>query len=304
MIVGIGRTLKFAASNFWRNLWLSLITVFVMVLTIFSMTLVGGLNIMGREAIEAIQQKVDITILFYTDLDADEVLKARDFLKELDVVSQVVYISPDSALQTFKQDHADDPDILRALEELDENVFPASLVVRANDIDQYPKILERFSASEYYQYVDRTDFSDSKEIIDTIDRIISRLYTIGLSVSLIFIVISIIVMFNTIRVTIYSHREEVGIMKLVGATNWFIRSPFVIESMLIGLIAAAITIALFYALLYVTDPMLTAFFAGYDFSLFAYFKTHALQFIGVEFAGAILLSVVSSMVAIGRYLKV
>lgn len=304
ILLGVVRTTRFAFSNFWRNLWLSLITVFVMVLTIFSMTLVAGLNILGQQVIDAIQQKVDVTILFYPDVSDEIIFSAHEELNEMDEVAQVVYISQESALQQFKENHADDPDILRALEELDTNILPASLVIRANDIDEYPRIVDRFQSSEYFQYVDRTDFSDSKQIIETIDRIISRLYTVGVGVSTIFIVIAIIVMFNTIRVTIYSHQEEVGIMKLVGATNWFIRAPFVIESILIGTMSATVTIGLFYLLLYVTDPMLTAFFTGYEFSLFVYFRAHAAQFIALELAVAVVLSVVSSMIAITRYLKV
>ncbi|MBI2410465.1 MAG: FtsX-like permease family protein [Candidatus Kerfeldbacteria bacterium] len=302
MFVGIIRTIRFAVQNFSRNLWLSVITVFLLVLTTMSMTLVGTLNIIGQQVIHTIQDKVSIDLYFYDSVSEKDIIDTQNFLQSLSGVADLVYVSKDQALEQFKEKHADDPEILSSLSEMEENVLPASLTVRARSIDDYPHIIRAFQASPYSEFIDRTDYSDNRAIINRVTTLTHKAYDIGLGVSLIFIIISIVVIFNTIRITIYSHREEVGIMKLVGATNWFVRAPFVLESVLLAVIASVITLSLFYVLLYGSDPTITAFFEG-QFSILHYCTEHIWRIVAIEFGGAILLSVASSMIAITRYLK-
>lgn len=303
MIVGILRTTQFAFQNVWRNLWLSFITIFILFLTTMSITLVAGLSIIGQQAISAIQDEVNIDLYFYDYVREEQILDAKGYLETQPEVSDVIYVSQEDAEADFRATHADDADILNALDQLEGNVLPASLVVRAQSIEEYPTIIERFETSEFQEFVDRTDYSDNQEIISYITQVTSRAYQIGAGVSLLLVVIAVIVIFNTIRITIYSHREEVGIMKLVGATNWFVRAPFILESVLIAVISALATIAVFGLLLYFSDPMITSFFAGYDFSIYQFFLENIGAFILFELAGAALLSVVSSMIAITRHLR-
>lgn len=304
MIVGSIRATKFALNNFFRNLWLSVITVFLMILTLLSITLVFGLNIVGHQIINAIQDKVDIDLYFYDSVTEQEILDTQNFLSSMDEVSDVRYVSKEDADKLFRESHADDVEMIAALDELDEIVFPASLIVQTEKVDDYAKVISRFEASEYFHLIDEADYGDNQQIIATISQITERAYQVGIGVSTIFILISIVVIFNTIRITIYSHREEVGIMKLVGATNWFIRAPFFIESILLALIASGLTLGLFYVLLTISDPAIRTFFSGYDFSILQYFQTHWLKMVVGEVLIAIVLSVMSSMVAITRYLKV
>ena len=304
MIVGLFRTTQYAMQNAWRNLWLSVVTVFLLVLTTFSITLVVGLNVMVQQVIRAVESNVEIDLLFHTYVTEAEVLEAQKYLGEQPGVTQVIYTSQEQALETYRADHAADTAIIATLDELDENILPASLTIRATDIDQYETIVSSFEASSYAELVDVTNFSDSEEIIRNIRGYTDSVYRIGLVISFIFIVISVIVIFNTIRIAIYNHRESIGIMKLVGATNWFIRGPFLFEGVLLGVISAGITLVVFYALLYVSDPEITAFFAGYDFSAWTYFTARAYHVVVAEVLGAVLLSVVSTMVAITRYLRV
>ncbi|PIW37418.1 MAG: hypothetical protein COW24_00255 [Candidatus Kerfeldbacteria bacterium CG15_BIG_FIL_POST_REV_8_21_14_020_45_12] len=304
MIVGIFRTVKYALQNSWRNLWLSVVTIFLLVLTTFSITLVVGLNVMVQQVIRAVESNVEIDLLFHTYVPEADILEAQKFVNNLPGVTQVIYISQEQALETYRQDHAGDAAIIATLDELDENVLPASLTVRADEIDKYQDIVSAFEGSEYADLVDVTNSSDSEDIIRNIRGYTDSVYKIGLAVSFIFIVISVIVIFNTIRIAIYNHRESIGIMKLVGATNWFIRGPFLFEGVILGALAACITLIIFYGLLYLSNPQITAFFAGYDFSAWTYFVTRGYQVIVLEVVGGVLLSVISTMVAITRYLRV
>lgn len=304
MIVGFFRATTFALKNIRRNFWLTLATEFLLVLTTFSITLVIALGVVGSALLHSVESKVDIDFYFYTSVQEQDILNAQQHLVESDHVADVVYFSQEHALTQFRAAHQDEPDLLASLDELDQNILPARLVVRADDIRRYPEIRSAFLASEYGKFVMETDDVENQKIIERMNQIISRSSQIGIAVSIIFIVISVIVIFNTFRMTIYSHREEVGIMKLVGATNWFIRAPFIIEAVILGVISAAITIAIIFFVLFLSDGAITDFFAGYNFSLLAYFTAHWPQLVFGEIFGAVAFSVISSMIAITRYLKV
>lgn len=303
MIVGFIRASKFALQNFFRNMWLSLVTVFIMTLTLLSITLVVGLNIVGSEVVGAVQEKVDTVLYFHQYADESQLLEAQEYLRSLPEVLDVTYISKEAAEQDFRERRADDEEIIAALDELDKNIFQSRLVIVAKEINSYPDIIKQFEDSDYAGLVETADYSDNQRIIDTISSISDRVYQVGIGISTIFIAISIVVIFNTFRIAIYNHREEVGIMKLVGATNWFVRAPFILESVFLAILSALITVGIFYAIAVLSNPALSSFFVGYDFSLLGYVQENILLFIAFEILGAAILSILSSMFAIGRYLR-
>jgi cell division transport system permease protein len=304
MIVGLFRATTFAVKNIRRNVWLAIATEFLLILTTFSITLVLALGIVGNALLDSVESKVDIDFYFYTSVNEDTIFAAREALESRDDVQDVLYFSQEDALRQFRETHQDEPDLLNSLDELETNILPARLVVRAEDIDAYPDIRSAFLASEFSQFILESDDVDNDQIIDRMGQIISRASQIGIAVSLIFIVISVIVIFNTFRMTIYSHREEVAIMKLVGATNGFIRAPFIIEAIVLGVVASIISIGILFLVLFLSDNAVTEFFSGYDFTLLGYFVDHWPQLVFGEILGAVAFSVGSSMIAITRHLRV
>ncbi len=304
MFLALLRSTTFALHNITRNLWMSVATIFLLTLTTLSITLVISLNLIGNAALQAIEQKVNVDFYFYPNVEEVKVVEAQDFLKNQSNVAEVIYTSQADALVKFTADHANDPDLLNSLKEFDSNILPASLTVRASDIGEYDSIIQLMNQSQYRALIKKTSYVDNQSIINTLNNIIHSAYRIGLVVSLIFILISVIVIFNTLRMTIYTHREEVGIMKLVGATNWFVRGPFILEGIVLGVIAAMLTLGAFYGVAWLANPTVLKFFAGYDFSLWQTVVQLWPQFIFGEIVGAALFSVFSSMVAITRYLKV
>ena len=141
-------------------------------------------------------------------------------------------------------------------------------------------------------------------MIDRLSSLTKRIYQGGLIISFIFVFISVVMMYNTIRVAIYSHREELGIMKLVGATNWFIRAPFIIESVLYALVSSVLAMSILSVIAFSAAPYVNAFFTGYDFSLDLFFITNFWVIALGQFLISLILAVGSSMLSIGRYLKV
>ncbi len=304
MFVTIIRTSNFAFQHFWRNLWISAITIFILTLTLFIVSLVSSLNLLAGQAIKAVENKVDIDLYFKQGTDEADILKAKVYVEGLPEVSNVRYISRDEALESFTATHADDPDIQAALAELDTNPLPATLSVQANELNQYQAIITQFESSEYDTLVEDKNFSDHQAVIDRLSGLTKRIYQGGLIISFIFVFISVVMMYNTIRVAIYSHREELGIMKLVGATNWFIRAPFIIESVLYALVSSVFAMSILSVIAFSAAPYVNAFFTGYDFSLDLFFITNFWIIALGQFLISLILAVGSSMLSIGRYLKV
>lgn len=303
MIIWIGRTLKLALKNFWRNLWLSLITIFILILTLSSISIIASLNLIADQAIRAVKDKVDIDIFFDPQTAESNVLAAQVYLQELPDVAQVIYTSSNSALEQFKLEHVNDIQIQDSLNDLKNNPLPASLTIKANDLNKYDQIISEFEKSEYNKFATDKNFSDHKIVINKLSDITRRIYQFGIGVSLVFIFFSVIMVFNTIRIAIYTHKEELNIMRLVGATNFFIRTPFLMESILYALIASLITMAMFYPIIYLLSPYINHLFSGYDFDILKYFQKYLAQIFIMQMLISLTLAITSSMLAIGKYLK-
>ncbi|MDD5040239.1 MAG: permease-like cell division protein FtsX [Patescibacteria group bacterium] len=303
MFIFLGRTIKFAFQGFTRNIWLSVVTVVILVLTLFSVTIAAGINIIAEKAIESVEQKVDVSVYFEPDISEQEVLNVRYRLEELSQVESVGYISKEEALQRFIDRHQDDPGIIESIEEVG-NPLGATLVVKAKSIDDYPTVLSMLESDSYADLIQGKSYDDNQQVINRLSDISSKVQRIGLIVSAVFIIIAILIIFNTIRINIYTHREEIGIMKLVGASNWFVRAPFLVESMLYAVLAVVIAIAVLYPLLGVIAPQVDSFFAGYNFDLVSYIHGYLIEIIAWQLGFAIVLSFISSSFAIGRYLRV
>lgn len=304
MLITILRTTKFATLHFWRNFWISAITIFILTLTLFIVSLVGTLNILADQAIRSVENKINIDFYFTKDAKETDILAAKVYLESLPQVKAVRYTSKKDALDKFTQSHASDPSIQAALAELDNNPLPATLSVQAQTLSQYQSIIDQFSTTNYDQLVEKKNFSDHQAVIDRLSYIVNRVYVAGLVISSIFVLISVVMMFNTIRMAIYSHREELGIMKLVGATNWFIRAPFVLEAVLYAIFASALSFGMLAIVIFSVAPYVNNFFTGYDFSLNVYFVANIWLILLIQFGLSLILSVGSSMLSIGKHLKV
>jgi len=302
--IALYRIFKFGFQNFWRNFWLSIVTVFIFVLTLFSISVVYTLNVVADNAINAIKEKVDIDLFFDPTIPEDKIFAVQAYLESQPDVKAVEYISKEQALESFRAEHQDDPTIQESLSELTENPLPATLVVKAKALEDYSNIVVNLDNSEYSHLISSRNFEDNQVVIDRLSSITDRIYQVGIGVSLIFILVAILVVFNAIRMNIYTQREELGIMRLVGANNIFIRLPFIIESILYALLASILTILILYPLLSAVSPYINNLFEGYDFKMFSYFTANFWNILGLEIIISVVISVISSMIAIGRYLRV
>lgn len=295
------RIIKAGFINFWRNGWVSLATILVMVITLF---VIGGL-IFGRALLNftlvQLEDKVDITVYFKAGAEEEDILSVRDRLIKLNEVENVNYVSAQEALDEFKQRHVNNALITQSLDELGENPLGANLNIKAKEASQYESI-SRFLEASAISSIDKINYRQNKVIIERLSNILSASRNSGIGIALVLSAIAILVAFNTIRLAIYTSKDEITVMRLVGASSRYIRGPFIIEGIMHGLVAAVFTIVIFYPLTYWLGPMAQKFFGGLD--LFAYYISNFFQLFAILILVGVLLGSFSSFIATRRYLKV
>jgi len=302
-LLSITRILKFAFQSFLRNIWLSVVTITIILLTILSLTSLIFINVLTDQAVTSVKNKVDISVYFEAGTDENQVSLVENQISNMNHVKAVQHLSADKALDMFRQTHATDDIIQEALAEIEENPLGPVLVVKADDIENYPVILEKINEFQIDELAKEVDYDDHKIIIERIELVSSKVKDFSLALSIIFAVISLLVVFNTIRIGIYVHKDEVSIMKLVGASNWFIRGPFVVESVLYAIFGCLIFWVIFYALIGFVNPLVAGFFAEIDFNIVQYLNSNFIFIFGFELLAIIVLNVFSSLLALSRYLR-
>ncbi len=302
MITVISRIFQFGLKNFRRNGWLSMATMAIMTIALF---VFGSLIIFGvitDRAAASIQDKIDISVYFNTNTSEDQILNIRQSLEGLSEVQSVNYISRDQALAIFKQNHANDATVSQAINELDTNPLEASLNIKAKDPSQYAAIAQYLSSPDITQYLDgQPSYYNNQTVIDRLAKIVKTVETGGFVVALLLALIAGLVAFNTIRLAIYSNREEIGVMRVVGASNALVRGPYVVEGVLCGAISTVVSLILIAPMLYFVSPYLDVFIPGLN--IFQYFYVHLLQFFLYELLFGVVIGGLSSFIAVRRYLR-
>lgn len=303
-IISFFRVIRFGLKNFWRNIWLTIATTLVMILTLFTISSLVILSMIGSTALNSLKEKVDVSVYLNPDIKDEEVDEIRNNLISLPEVRTIDYVSKEKALELFKEEHGGDDLIISSVDELDKNPLQPSLVVKARHPEDYSVISDFLEQDNYKQYIDKITFEDNRVIIDKISSTTNMVERIGIIVSVIFGIITVIFMFNTIRLTIYAQKDEIKIMRLIGAKNLFIRIPFVIESVLYAVIASVIASAFLYSLLQYSSPYIVKFIGDLQLDVVSFTNSRILYLFALQMGLGILLSIVSSYIALRKYLKV
>ena len=301
--IAIYRAIKTGIVNYWRNVWLSATATLIMIVTLTILTVIMLLFSLTSFAVNNVQERVDISVYFQNQISEEQILVIKSDLEKLPEIGSVTYISSAQALELFKQRHANDPLIQESLSQLTENPLPPTLQVKAKELEQYPYIVNELNKSEYQQFIKDVNFEDNRVVIERLSRILDIVKKAGVTLAIIFAVIAILVIFNTIRLTIYNRREEVEIMRLVGATNWYIRWPFIIESMLYGVVATIVTMFLTIPVYQYIIPRMNTYL-GVDPGTQGVVHFGLPVLFLIQLFVALFLGILSSMIAIRRYLKI
>ena len=297
------RTFREGWQNFRRNGWLSFATVSILTLSLFIVGLSTLLGLTTHYMLQNMREKVSVNVSFNPDIPEPRILEIRDELsKYKKEIASVEYVSRDAALETFLAENKNNPAVIQAIEEIGENPLLPSLVIKAVHPEDFQVIVNQIQRSTFQSDISRINYDKNRKIFNNLEKNNKSIQKVGLILGIAFIFIAVLITFNTIRITIYSHRQEFEIMRLVGASNIYVRMPFVFEGVFYGIAAAlATTIALFGAA-YIISPLTQgALPQGNFMGLYIEFLVPVL--LGLLLLG-IFLGVLSSSIAIRRYLKV
>ena len=306
-LMKLKRVVRAGFFNFWRNGTVSLASVLVMTVTLF----VIGSIIFSRAVLDAsiteLRNKVDVNVTFVTTALEKDIIDIKQSLESLPEVSLVTYVSRDDVLERFKERHASDQSILLALDELGENPLGAVLNIKAKDPAQYASVADFLSSDNALStsgvtIIDNVNYFENKIAIDKLSNIISAADKLGFALTLFLAVMSILIAFNTIRLTIYIAREEIGVMRLVGASSRYIQGPFVVVGVIYGLVASLFVLILFLPITYWLGDATANFFVGLNV-----FEYYLRNFVGIFFTiiiSGVFIGTVSSFLAVKKYLRI
>ena len=303
MFTALKRVFKFAITDFSRNKGANFAAIFVLVITISLVTTLFLFRGTAQFLISKVQEKVDVTAYFKKEATEEDILNVKSEISNFSSeIQDIKYISREEALQKFTEKHKNDPDLMKALEEIGDNPFLASLNIKMEFPFQYEKVSLFLQADQFSNVVEKVDYYQKKPIIDKVFSTISTINQIGIILSGILILISILVVFNTIKLAIQDSKEEINAMKLVGAPNWFIRGPFIIQGATCGLFACLISLAIFASITYFSASSLEALLPG--FNIFNYFVSNFWIILSIQIGAGVILGVVSSYIVVRKYLNV
>lgn len=300
------RIFSAGATTFSRNGLVSFATVLIMTATLTIIATLMLLSATLSNTLLSIQDKVDVNVYFTTAAQESDILSVKSHLEKLPEVSRVEYTTRDQALTDFRGRHADDQLTLQALDQLGENPLGASLAIKATDPSKYAGIVNYLSNDANIpgssSIIERVNYYQNKTVIDRLTQAIGTTQKAGLAIVLLFAIASVIIAFATVRLAIYSARDEISVMRLVGASNTFIRGPFIVAGIISGLVASLITLILFFPVTWYAGAKLATWLGG--FNLFAYYTGHFLIILVVLVGSGVLLGGLASYVAVRRYLRI
>lgn len=301
------RILRTGFFNFWRDSTVSFASVLVMMMTLLVIGFISFSGAILDTTLTELSNKIDINVTFITVAAEEDILNIKHALESLPEVSLVTYISREEALTAFKERHSSDPSILAALDELGENPLGAVINVKARDPSQYASVAEFLESgnvlsSEGITIIDRVNYFQNKVAIDKLSSIISSADRLGFALTLFLTIISILIAFNTIRLTIYIARDEISVMRLVGASTTYIQGPFVVVGVIYGVTAGLLTLLLLLPITYWFGSTTENFFIG--FNIFSYYVRNFLEIASIIIASGVLIGAFSSTLAVRKYLKV
>jgi cell division transport system permease protein len=301
----LNRIIKAGFINFKRSGLISWAAVLVVTITLSFITAIILLQAVLNFSLDQIKNKVDVTIYFNVGVPEEQVLALKQSIEKLPEVASVAYVSADDALQAFRDRHSDDYPTIQALDELGNNPLGAYLNVKAKEVSQYESIANYLKSDDALalnsaSIIDKVDYNQNKSVIEKLNAIILGAQKLGFLITLLLIFISIIITFNTIRLTIFISKEEIGVMRLVGASKTRVRGPFVVEGAIYGIIATIITLVLFWPVTVWLGRNMTDFLG---FNMYDYYVSNFFQILTMILLSGVLLGMFSSFLATRRYLN-
>jgi len=304
MITYLKRILKFAFQDFNRNKGISIAAIFVLMIT---MMLVSGIFLtqgMMSYLISEVKNKIDITAYFKDNASEEEILAVKDaILASSSDIKSIKYVSKEQALVSFNQKHGDDAVLSRALEQVGDNPFLPSLnIVTNGETTQYEQISNTLETSNYAKLIEKVDYSEKKDTIEKVHSITSNVNKFGIIAGVVLIIIAVLVVFNTIKLAVESSKAEISTMRIVGASDWFVKGPFIIQGIIYGVIGFLISALLLGAFTYLLSPKIMLVLPGFD--LYNYYLSRFWLLSLIQLIFGVGVGIASSLIVIKKHLDI
>lgn len=300
------RIARYGLVGFFRNGFVSLAAILIMTITLFVVATLMVASAALGSTLTQLTNNVDISVYFVTTAPEDRIMQVKQALEAQPEVAAVTYTSREAALEEFRARRQNDQLTLQALEALPDNPLGASLSIQAKDTDQYGSIATFLESapgvgSGADTIVDKVNFSQNQNAIERLSSIINASRSLGIAIAILFGLASILIAFNTIRLAIYTSRDEIGVMRLVGAGAWYVRGPFVVAGVLYGVVSAVVVLIVMYPIALSLGGPSERFFG--TFNTFDYYISSFGIIFLVIMATGVGLGAISSYLAVHRYLR-
>ncbi|MFA6285120.1 MAG: permease-like cell division protein FtsX [Parcubacteria group bacterium] len=301
LLLTLSRTFKSGFTHFRRNGWLSFAVISILSLTLLIISTLIVLSIAASLVIRSVQDKVDISVYFKGDVEESKIIEFRSTVLQYKEVKAADYITKDNALQEFKSKNSDNPLILQSIEAIGDNPLSASVNIKAITPDKYEIIATAIQNSSFRDNISRINYAKNKIVIERLNNILSTTRKVGIMLATIFSLIAVLITFNAVRITIYAHRQEIEIMRLVGASNHYIRMPFIFEGIIYGFISAVAVMLILFPLVKIATPYIAGAVSVKEVQ--DSFIHYLWLIFFIQIVTGIALGTFSSFIAIRRYLK-
>ncbi|PLX27975.1 hypothetical protein C0583_01940 [Candidatus Parcubacteria bacterium] len=302
MILSFARVIKFSFQDIFRNIWLSLVTIIILILALFTVNMILVVKVVGDAAVGAIKDKIDINLFIKPDTSEKDIEILESRIRQISNVKETRYISKEEALILFKDKHQDNPEILQSLTELGQNPLTPTIIITPANLNEFDNLINQLNALDS-NIIESKNFTNYESMLEKINSITERVSEAGIFLSTIFVFITLLVVYNSVRVAIYTHRREITIMRLVGASNWFIQMPYLFSSLIYSSIGVIVIMFLYYPFLALLQPYLKAFFVGYNVDLVNYFYSNIFTIFGTQFLVSAIIIMLASLLAVRKYSK-
>jgi cell division transport system permease protein len=298
---------KYGFDSFIRNSWLSVAATAVMTITLMIIfTTFVAQNILG-DTVAELRNKVDMSIYLKTETTNQDATEIISELKKLSSVKSVSYISAEDARAQIIEANKADNNVLDAIKEAT-NKNPATLRVIVNDINDTTQLQKFVDENTVLKGHLNSDYKPSfagerRNTIQSIGRAVDFAQKAGIAAGSVFVIISSLIIFNTIRMAIFNRREEIQMMKLIGANQAFIRGPFLVEASIYGLIAAILASGIGAWALLSSASLLSSYQITVQPTIDLMISRAPLFIVGMIIIGSII-GIISSLFATYRHLKV
>ena len=302
MITSFKRIFKLGWKSLSYDWGVTATTIFVLILTISLITSIFLLKGVSQFLIGKVEEKIDISVYFKEDIAENKIMEVRDGLLDISDAGNIQYISKDQALLDFTARHEEEEVLMQSLTEVGVNPFLASINIKAADPAEYEKIAQFLETGDFDGSIQKVDYYEKKPVIERIFNLANSFKQAGIVLSALLIFFSFLVVLNTTRLAIYNLKEEIQVQKLVGASDWFVRGPFLIQGMIAGIVSAFIAFIIFISGCWLLSPNVSNLFS--DLNIWDYFSKNILNIVLIQLGTGIFLGLVSSFIAVRKHLKI